>query len=241
MSNWQHGLSYILMKEGLKTDGCPICTLLVSGMRRNFFWFLYENVNNLHIRKQLYESDGYCTAHAWLLYQIEREEWNDNLDVAIIYKDLVKKSFQNLEKKVTHKQEKSLISFFNRWKRCFSFGKAQKPVVKKPPCPACLHQQKLENVYISSLIESLRFQEFQDLYKESYGLCIKHYEKTMDKLDDENIKNLLYNVQRSKMNKIIELLDEYIRKHDYRFVNEPKGEEINSPRWAIEMLVGKNI
>lgn len=240
MSNWRYGLSYILMKEGLKADGCPICTLLVSGMRRNLFWFLYENVNNLHIRKQLYESDGYCITHAWLLYQIEREEWNDNLDVAIIHRDLVKKSVEALQKNIPNIKGKSSFNFLKKWFKYFRDKKAQKQITEKTTCPACLHQQKLENVYIGSLIESLTIPEFRDLYKESFGLCINHYRKTMEKLQDENIRNFLFDVQRSKMNKIMELLDEYIRKHDYRFVNEPKGEEMNSPRWAVEMLVGKN-
>lgn len=36
-----------------------------------------------------------------------------------------------------------------------------------------------------------------------------------------------------------ELLAEYVRKHDYRFANEPKGEETKSPHLAIEMMIGK--
>jgi len=46
-------------------------------------------------------------------------------------------------------------------------------------------------------------------------------------------------VQRAKLERLSFWLEEYIRKHDYRFANEPKGEESKSPRWAIEMRAGK--
>ena len=120
MSGWEHGLSYILMKDGLKADGCPICSLSVSGMRNNLFWFLYENVNNTYIRKQLYESNGYCSTHAWLLYHVEREEWNDGLDIAIIYKDLIKKATQTLEKANLHERNTSIFDFVKKWQKCDS-------------------------------------------------------------------------------------------------------------------------
>ena len=239
MSGWQHGLSYILMKDGLKADGCPICSLSVSGMRKHLFWFLYENVNNTHIRKQLYESNGYCSIHAWLLYQVEREEWNDSLDIAIIYKDLIKKATQTLENANLHERKTSVFDFVKKWQKWLNRRTDQELMTSKPSCPACLHQQEMEAIYISSLIESLALPEFQDLYQASYGLCLDHFWKTMNAIQDEKIKTFLFDVQRSKMHKLIELLEEYIRKHDYRFANEPKGEEVNSPRWVVEMLVGK--
>jgi hypothetical protein len=33
-------------------------------------------------------------------------------------------------------------------------------------------------------------------------------------------------------------LDEVIRKYDYRFTREPRGEEQSSPRWAIGLVAG---
>ena len=236
---WQHGLSYIILKEGFKTGGCPICALLVSGMRKNLFWILYENVNSVHVRKQLLESNGYCHTHAWLLYQVEREEWNDSLDVAIIYQDLIEKATRTLEKINFHERETSIFGFMRKWKKRLNRKANQELTVSKPSCPACIHQQQMEDNHISSLIEALSLPEFQDLYRASYGLCLDHFWKTMNAAKDEEIKAFLFDTQRAKMRKLLELLAEYIRKHDYRYTNEPKGEEASSPRWVVEMFVGK--
>jgi hypothetical protein len=35
-------------------------------------------------------------------------------------------------------------------------------------------------------------------------------------------------------------LDEVIRKYDYRFQREPRGEEQGSPRWAVALVAGAN-
>jgi hypothetical protein len=239
--NWRRGLSYIILKDGFKADGCPICNLLVSGMYKNLFWLLYENVNSVHVRKQLIESNGYCHKHAWLLYQLERKEWNDSLDVAIIYQDLIKKATEALEKIDLHERETSIFSFVRKWKKHSNSITDQEPVTSESSCPACIHQQQIEDNSISSLIEALATPEFQDLYQESNGLCLDHFWKAMNAAQDEEVKAFLLDIQRAKMHKLLELLAEYIYKHDYRFTNEPKGEEVNSPRWAVEMLVGKPV
>lgn len=93
----KHGLNYARQKDALLADGCPICTLLFAGMQKYLYWFLYESVNDAHIRKRLLESKGFCREHAWQLYQIEREEWSDSLDAALLYEDEIKDAMRTLD------------------------------------------------------------------------------------------------------------------------------------------------
>lgn len=68
---------------------------------------------------------------------------------------------------------------------------------------------------------------------------MNHLRRALDSTQDEAIRSFLLEVQRGKIKILSEMLAEYIRKHDYRFANEPKGEEAKSPYRAIEMMVGK--
>jgi len=232
---WQHGLNYAQQKDALSSDGCSICALLVTGMRKYLFWFLYQSVNDAHSRKRLLESKGFCRTHAWQLYQIERDEWSDSLDVALLYEEQIKDAMRALDN-----LKRSTPSF--KPKRGLFRNLSHPPLspfIPKKECPACEHQRQMEENQISSFIESLGETEFQEMYQESFGLCIPHFWKVLEATDDEASKAFLINVQRSKTERLSLLLEEYIRKHDYRFANEPKGEESQSPHRAIEMMVGK--
>lgn len=233
---WKHGLHYVQQKDALSSDGCPICTLLVAGMRKHLFWFLYQNVNDVFSRKRLLESKGFCKTHAWQLYQIERDEWSDSLDVAILYGDQIRDAVRTLDGlKRTLPSLKPKRGFLHNLLK----SKSLSPFCPKEECPACEYQHEMESNRIGSFIQSLGEADFQERYQASFGLCIPHFWKALEATDDENLKVFLMNVQRAKLERLSVLLEEYIRKHDYRFANEPKGEESRSPRWAIEMMVGK--
>lgn len=236
MCAWKHGLGYAQQKDALSSDGCPICTLLDTGMRKYLFWFLYESVNDAHIRKRLLESKGFCRIHAWQLYQIERDEWGDSLKAVLLHEDVIREAMSALDG-----LKRAMPSFKpKRWLfRNLSKSKVLSPFIPKKECLACEHQRQMEENRIYFFIESLGEPEFQEMYRESFGLCITHFWKALEKTDDENLKAFLISVQRAKLERLSFLLEEYIRKHDYRFADEPKGEESKSPRWAIEMIVGK--
>jgi len=215
-------------------------------MRKHLFWFLYQNVNDVLSRKRLLESKGFCKTHAWQLYQIERDEWSDSLDVAILYGDQIRDAMRTLEglKRALPSLKPKRGFFHNLLKSKSplypSFSKGGRgDFCPKKECPACEYQHEMETNRIGSFIQSLGEAEFRERYEASFGLCIPHFWKALETTDDENLKVFLMNVQRAKLERLSFWLEEYIRKHDYRFANEPKGEESMSPRWAIEMRVGK--
>jgi hypothetical protein len=236
MCAWQKGLHYARQKDALSADGCPICTLLVDGMRKYLFWFLYQNVNDAYSRKRLLESKGFCRMHAWQLYQIERDEWSDSLDAAVLYEDQLRDVMHTLD---SLKRARPAFKPKKRFFRRLSRSKSISPFLPQRECPACEHQSQMEANQIDSFIESLGETEFLEKYQASKGLCIPHFWMALESTEDDNLKAFLMNVQRIKLERLSFLLRDYIRKHDYRFANEPKGEESRSPRWAIEMKVGK--
>ncbi len=55
--------------------------------------------------------------------------------------------------------------------------------------------------------------------------------------DPVGLRNLL-ECQRSCVQRVLEEVQELLRKHDYRFSDEPRGDEMTSWRRAAELCVG---
>ena len=57
--------TYFNLLDALKEDGCPICAIIKKAIHKSMDDFLYEQVNDPAIRKQIKESFGFCNRHAW--------------------------------------------------------------------------------------------------------------------------------------------------------------------------------
>jgi len=202
-------LTWVHLIDSFNEEGCPLCFLTKSSVTRYLDSFLYENVNDAGIRRELHRSGGFCNAHAWQLtdFAVGR------LGIAIVYQDLISRAAKELTRSLL-KEDKSL-------------------------CPACRVAQESEKRYTKAFADSLDDEGFFKEYTASAGLCLSHFARVLGKITDSTMTERLTEVQRGKLSSLGVQLEEFIRKHDYRFSREPYGPERDSWRRAIEKLVGK--
>ena len=89
------------------------------------------------------------------------------------------------------------------------------------------------------LIDGLDEPQYKELYKRSHGLCLEHLLQAIEIGPPEVVKELLED-QAERLTALEWELNEFIRKHNYIYAHEPKGEEQTSWIRAMERLVGSS-
>ncbi|MDI6829147.1 MAG: DUF6062 family protein [Armatimonadota bacterium] len=217
----KHTTYFELLDSIRSATGCPLCEIEAKSIRRYFDSLLYENVNDHVVREALIRSRGYCQRHAHYL----RNRGN-GFGIAILYQDQVKLFLRTLN------DLQAIPSKIIR-KGTRTGRQASKE------CPACHMQNECRNRYGSTLIEWLDDQEIRGALEASFGLCVPHFLALWEMTTDAKARSLLIELQRAKMELLLNELEEFCRKHDYRFSNEEFGTESDSWSRAIRMMVGE--
>jgi len=230
-------VSYFELKEAFCEEGCPVCRLLLKWTRRYLDSLFYEYVNDPGVRQQLRESHGFCNWHAWMAATID----NSPSGIAIIYEHLLKDQIDALQSFMRSIGPRSWWTRL-KVKRLRIQGA---PLIlsqrqHKAGCPACGRIEKFfEQDFIETLLTSLSDPEFADSFQLSFGLCLPHIYQAAGMGRDHPNLPILIDVQLQKLGTLRGELKEYIRKLDYRFMAEPRGEEKSAWRRVIELFVGK--
>ena len=223
--------TYIYLEDSFKEKGCPVCNVVDKYVKRYLDNFLYENVNSPSVRIQLRQTLGFCNQHAWQVAKVK-----DGLGISIVYEDLLETVLNNFNTYLKNnttvvKSKKSLTSKNNLLAELIN---------QKNNCPACKLSNEVEQNCILLILENIKEPSFNRLYKNSTGLCLKHLKLLIDMSYDPKITQEILDIEKNNISKIISELQEYQRKHDYRFSHETFGEEKDSWLRAIEKVVGKN-
>jgi len=72
-------------EEAFYWEGCPLCYLTQKALRNYMENFLYENVNDVSLRKEIREKGGFCENH-----HLQLLTFRDLLGVSIVYEDIIK-------------------------------------------------------------------------------------------------------------------------------------------------------
>jgi len=215
-------LPYFELLDALKkAKGCPLCELEVEGMRRYFDSLLYENVNDGGVRKQLLRSRGYCPRHCSFLLGFK-----NRLGIAILYKDQIDLFSRFLQKPGGSLKKFSLRKGKPKWK----------PGAR---CPACMVQLQDRKRYLDILLERFSEPEMCSAYDASKGLCVPHLLIALDSAKRLAVRRHLIETQRTKLEELSAELEDFCRKHDYRFSDETRGKERDSWVRAVEKTVGR--
>ena len=105
-------------------------------------------------------------------------------------------------------------------------------------CLACEIARGTEQRHLATLEELLTDSNFSERFERSAGLCVGHIRTVSERWTSETAIEIVKRVATKQVRKLIDLLREFQRKHDYRYKNEPKGPEWPSPKKAIGFLVG---
>jgi hypothetical protein len=220
-------LVFARVREALASGGCPVCRLATHAVQRFLDNFLYERVNDPKSREEVRASWGFCPHHTWAL----PAQRNPVLGVAIVYLDLV----GALRDRVN-------AALRGQARRRRDTGSALRhALLPAAPCPACLHRQRMEEVYVASLLEHSADPEVRQALAGPAPLCLPHLALAASVARSTEDLTRLLEAQRQALARLEADLSELVRKHDYRFRHEGLTPE-QGTSWtrALEVLSGRD-
>jgi len=216
----KHTTYYEVLEAVRDAKGCPLCRLEADSVHRYLDTLLYESVNDPGVRVDLVRAKGYCRRHAQKLARM-----GNVFGIAILYQDQVKLVAEFLDglPDTPSKSMKQLCE----WQRAEC-------------CPACRTQFECRKRYASILVGGLADKEMHSAYSSGSGLCVPHFLYALKETRDTEIYRFLVAQERIKIGALLHDLQEFYRKHDYRFSHESFGKESDSWLRAIKLIVGED-
>ncbi|MCC7372924.1 MAG: hypothetical protein IT306_31210 [Chloroflexi bacterium] len=210
--------------EAFGQPGCPVCRLATEAVDAYLTSVCYEQVNDLDLRAQLRTAGGFCRPHA---ERFIRQRLGQ-LAAAIVYRDVLNTARKRLAAGGWGGRGRSMLS---GW-----FGRAKSAARGLPPCPGCEVEAEAEGRYLAALRNRLREPSVREKYQAGDGLCLPHIDQALE-TDDAGAETLA-SASVEMLGTIVEQLDEYIKKHDYRFHNPVWDGGEDTPERAVERAVG---
>ena len=93
---------------------------------------------------------------------------------------------------------------------------------------------------MSTLLSHAADERFLDRYEASDGVCLIHLDQVLLTVKDTASIRRLLETHLLIMQRLIDELDEFQRKSDYRFHDEAIGAEADAWQRAIELIDGKD-
>jgi hypothetical protein len=210
--------AYFELHDALRSaPGCVFCQLAGQVGHRYLENLFTEYVNDTSIRGDLGKAGGFCARHAQALQQ-----FGDGLGASILCRDLlgvVDSSLASLG------SARKLPRDFASWR-------------DHRNCPACAAEQEAVLRHISILHRYLGDADMQDTLRSAPPFCMPHLITALEMIQDAPARPALIADQRAKLRTLIQELQEFCRKEDYRFRNEGSGREADAWIRALSMIGG---
>jgi hypothetical protein len=234
-------MSFYDVREALAQPGCAVCRLKAEVTERYLDGLLWESVNDPGLRHEVRRARGFCHEHAWGLVHN-----GASLGVAIILRDVLQEVLAVLE---GGKFQTVPTLSLRRTQEALDPGQPAGATAElvgqlspQATCPACAQAATMEGIYLSTLVEHLLSEDgLLAGYQASEGLCLPHFRQALARVRDEVVFEALVQAQRAIWERLIGHLSEIIRKSDYRFQDEPRGEEVGGALRAIAALSGSRV
>lgn len=188
------------ISEAFNLGRCVICSLL----RDDEFELLCKWVGNREkedFERKLLITKGFCNYHFYKL-----EKLCDPLGLAHIERLLLQEFLKEAER-IDKEKTKWLTAY-----RQYQYNLSDKNI-----CPICEVLSRNESEYIRHLAKFLEDRSNMKLYENSRGLCIPHFIKVYSFLEDKNIKDKLFDIQKRHTKILLEELRGFANKKDARW------------------------
>ena len=212
--------------EAMGKRACPLCVLVERIERKAVDLFLYDQVNDISRRDALRASRGLCLYHTSLL-----AEGRSALGIAILSRDILRAMTAELE--AAKAQPKGFLSGI----RGQSGGQLATRIGPQAPCPMCEERPRIEAPLIAGLLQNMGDQAFAAAFDACGGMCRAHLAGTLRAADATGAANIAAR-QAAAWRRLEAELDEFIRKHDYRFQGEVLDDERDVWRRALRLSSG---
>jgi hypothetical protein len=224
-------------------EGCPVCTVVLEYLDRSIDTWEYDGFTDVAHRYELIHSRGFCPLHTWQLAQR-----SNGFRLGLIYNEIL----TDVEEKLDQEYNRLVAandaiekreSVLKRWQRKWFYRKNEVSKGVNPSydlCPFCKTRSNIEQRVISTLVQQLRFEEMRQLLSQSTGLCLPHLEQARHQADltEPTVSGYLLACQLSCTRRVLGELRELVRKHDYRYTDEPRGDEMVSWRRGADLCAG---
>ena len=218
-------------------EGCPVCIVVLDYLERSMDSWEYEGFSDVEHRHELIQSRGFCPLHTWQLAQR-----SNAFRLSLVYNEVLTDVLHTLDGEDSRqpsgvnraKRKPVLHGWWKRWRHQAD----ENP--ERTPCPLCSNRANFEQRLISTLVQQLRSEEIRLLLSQSTGLCLLHFAQARREaeVNDPALSGHLLDCQRTCIQRVLEEVRELIRKHDYRFSDEPRGDEMLSWRRAAVLCAG---
>lgn len=204
------------LRDALEQPGCAICTLVVKVVANDLDYLLYERVNDAGTQQELHASGGFCHRHAWELCK-----FGDGMGVGMLYQTLLEQAVASLQRQ----------------------PRGREPIGGPPPtspCHSCRQADEVTQRYLAIFLENFDNPTFQSSLERAHGLCLPHIRQAVALCRKDPQRAALMKWEREKLATLLGHLKEFLRKHNYRYIDEGYREREGSS-WlqAVEMFVGK--
>jgi hypothetical protein len=226
---------YFTLLEALGKSGCAVCQIMQEASAGYLNVLFYEQVADVGLRRRLRQARGLCNWHSWEARKITTAA----LGVAIIAQDLLEEEcarLAGLQRQPLWRSigpyaagmisRQALLAYLRGW-------------LRRGMCPACRVVVEHERHALETLLNFLHEQAFAQGFEGSSGLCLPHLVKAVEFHPSHPELSILIGMQRSKYAHLVAELEEFCRKHDYRFSHEAWGAEADAWLRALEMMSGK--
>ncbi|MDP9351939.1 MAG: DUF6062 family protein [Chloroflexota bacterium] len=220
--------TYHDLLEAFGQDGCAVCRLAARSV--SSFLSSISNEGGLtdpEVRDRIRAAHGFCNEHA---HQWLREQ--HLLGTAILYEDLLDHLATELQALRFQKRGRLGNPFTARERTPVALAAHQE-------CAACRSLADTEQRMIAAVLSGLRAEEFRTAYEHSRGLCVPHLRVALAEAPDEDLFATLTDLAVARHKALAEQLREIIRRHDYRYSEEPSGEERGAAARAVRQVVGE--
>lgn len=216
---------YYELRDALAGPGCAICALALRSLNRSFATLAYESVNDRGLRDEVRAARGFCAVHGEMLSAARSA-----LGTAIIHRDLIGAISDRLSAQAPNGRGGFLAGFFG------GPGRSEPdPLAPQRPCLACTRRRQSEQIYLQTLVQHLNTAALLPSFQASAGLCLPHLRIALRHALDPHVFAQLQAAQLAIWGRLSAELDEFIRKQDHRFADEPMGPERDS--WSRGVLL----
>jgi hypothetical protein len=212
--------------EAFSQAGCPVCRLTTESVDAYLTAVCYEQVNDLDLREQLRSAGGFCRDHA---ERFLRQRLGQ-LAAAIVYRDVLSTARKRISASVGQRTRSKLAALLGG-------GGARRALAGSPRCPGCEVEADAERRYLEIIHKRLPEPAVLDQYRAGDGLCLPHLDQALE--SDSEGARILSETAVGMLSTIVDELDEYIRKHDYRFQTAVWDGGEDTPERAVERAVGQ--
>jgi len=208
--------------------GCPLCRTVAIDNRRLVDSFWREGRLDAAARRRFLAAGGFCREHAWLLHRLVAAQ-GAGAAIADLYGGLADRDLAWLE------ETKALL----RTRR----GRKGVRLRRRGRCPACRARDEASERKLIFFADALDEEEARDRYRGSDGVCFTHLSGAVSAALERGRRAtaaFLIADWSARLAALRTDLAEFDRKRDYRYADEPKGDEQRSWTEVIRRYVGED-